>query len=102
MTKRRKKKFDPKAVVANSNRPTRNMGAELVHGWTLAKMQAALVKMFEPVALKVDQETKALRRMGRRARASGFRSHQGEREMARRRRQIDRGILTVSNGLQIA
>ncbi len=98
MTKRRK--FDPKAVVANSARP-RNMAAELVHGWLQAKMQAALVKMFEPVAVKVEEETRALRRMGRKMRNSRFRSAQGEREMARRRRQIERGILTASNGLVV-
>jgi hypothetical protein len=68
--------------------PRKNEAIVLVETW----MRAILANMNRHVSAEV----RALRRMGKRARRTWIKPHQGKREIARRRSQIERGILQVS------
>jgi hypothetical protein len=101
MTHRRKKtKWDPDAVVANSGRLRQTIAGAIIESWMGAIAAAAMLRMFNPRAQSsTKQDIQALRRIGRNWRAKWKKAHQGERECARRRRQIAAGILTEANGL---
>jgi hypothetical protein len=81
-------------------RPKSRMAAALVGAWAAAIVHAEMLRTFNRAAMRsVREETEALRRMGRRGRTTWQKPHQGKREIARRKRQIEAGILTESNGL---